>query len=171
MGNDNRLTEFQLSQAASSRANAEPLPGALGDAFGQDTIMVGNIPVRKIVAGDWIILKQLNSPVYKMQLGDSSEEIEATDEENCELVFQFINPIIKVREMLRKGRVHFTEQALQFLVDGNISEETSVKLVKAVTEQFNRYFAVRLKYIQDQQTEGKETVINFQEQPAQVKQA
>jgi hypothetical protein len=44
-------------------------------------------------------------------------------------------------------------------------------LVQAVTEQFNRYFAIRLKYIQDQQSEGKETVTNFQEQPAQVKQA
>ncbi len=132
--------------------------------------MVGAIPVRKIVAGDWIILKQLDSPVYKMQLGDNAEEVNPTDTENIELIFQFITPIAKVREMLRVSRSYFTEQALQTISD-TMDDDVIAKLVRAVTEQFNRYFAVRLKFIQDQQAEGKETVINFQEQPPQVKQA
>jgi hypothetical protein len=171
MGNEHRLSEFQLSQVAAPRANAEPLPGALATAFGADDIVVDGTSVRKVVPGDWIILKQLDSPVYRMHLGDKAEEIEWKGHEEIELVFQFIRPIAEVRQMLRKGREYFTEQAMQAITDGTMENEQIARLVSAVTEQFNRYFAIRLKYIQDTQTEGKETVTNFQEQPAQVKQA
>lgn len=172
MGNErdiNRLTEFQTVQAAAPRANNDPLPGALNDAFSQDAIDVDGVLVRKVVAGDWIILKQIKSPLYEMQLGEKPEEIKSTEEEDMELLFQFTRPIQEVRKVLAKGRDYFREQALQNISD-KLEPEQITKIVGAVTTQFQRYYATRLKYIQESQSEGKETVVNFPAQPAQARQ-
>lgn len=156
--------EFVLRNMAVARAQGDPLPGPLSDAFSSEPIRVGELEVRPIVAGDWIILKKLDSPLYRMVLErDDKSPAEFTDEEGIEMCFQFTRSVREVRKALARGRDEFREAALQSISD-KYDSPTISKLVMAVGEQLKRAYETAIKYVSPDDGGGERR--NFQEPPA-----
>lgn len=130
-----------LQDMARSRAGAEPLPGAMADAFLADDIQIAEgIVVRRIVASDWKILNWLNSPI-KLQVleltkpKEQREDVQISDDEEMEICFQFTRPLPEVRKAQKFGRAGFTETAYQSIGD-KYDNVIIGKIKDAVTDQF-----------------------------------
>jgi hypothetical protein len=146
-----------LSEArdlAAARANAEPFPGVLKDAFLEGDIEVktskGSVSIRPIVKADWALLAKLNSPLRQEYLemfkpATSRDPVVYSDEEGAEIAFQFTIPVSEARALLKKGREAFQEAAL--LKIGDVYTELEVnEMVSAVGRQIARSLAPLLKY-------------------------
>lgn len=133
-----------LVAAAGKRAAAEPLPGALSEAFLGDAIDVQGVKVRRIVASDWIILKGLNSPIYRQMLEFQKDEAQRepvpfTDGEAYEICWQFTHAPKASRELLARGREVFTETAREEIAD-LLDVAVCDAIVKAVGLQMVKSF-------------------------------
>lgn len=155
-----QVQRFDLKQQALGRANGEPFPGPLADAFLKDAIMVGDIAVRKVVARDWKILRAINSPVIRL-IQDSAQnpnavpEIETTDEEEWELAFQFTHTPSEVWDTLQKGREMFSKVAQIAVADNPRFTSSIVKLIgAAVMEQIRREWQTALKFKAEMEERG-----------------
>lgn len=132
--------EFALSQEASKRAAADPLPGALSEAFLTDAIDCGHgLKVRRLVASDWIILKWLNSPLYRGVLESQKpveirEDIGYEDFEGYEMVWQFTHTPAVNRALMAKGREVYKTTAFEDIGDTH-SLETLSNAIEAIGKQ------------------------------------
>ena len=104
-------------QEGIARAQADPLPGPLLDAFAPELPTFCGIPLREVVPTDLGLLKRLDSPLHRemLQLAKPIEEragIEYTDEELWELLYLFTRPARDARAALARGRPEFREAAL-----------------------------------------------------------
>lgn len=158
-------------QQALRQANAEPLPGPLHAAFTGPRQVLG-FTLRPVVAGDFILLKQLNSPLYRQTFAlaehhrkISAQEIPAgtplpateyQDEECVEMVYQFVVPIAQARADLKRGRDYFRERACATVTD-HAPVDALPTLLAATIENFTAAFATAIQYTAPQ-TEGEETV-------------
>jgi len=104
--------KIQLKELAAGRAMADPLPGAAYDAMLAEDIEVettiGKVNVRPNVAYDWVIFKQINSPVYNLTLESGMpkeirEEVDFKEQQAFELIYQFTHSCKEIRNLLRKG--------------------------------------------------------------------
>lgn len=164
---------LQQRQQAQRRANAEPLPGPLAGAFAAEPLQVLGITLRPVVAGDFILLKKLDSPLYRrtFELAEHQRRIKAGeipadaplpatnfDEEECvEMIWQFTVPLPVARAALRKGREHFRETALQAITDQS-PVDALPQLVEAVVANFTAAFSTAVEYEGAAAAEGEETV-------------
>src|SRR5712672_3155935 len=149
-----KIQDHMMRKEAIARASHEPCPGPIADAFGEDDIPVktasGIVRVRPIVHADIILLKRLDSPLYRQmqeaykEVG-SRDETNVDDEESCEICFQFTRPCREARTLLSKGRDEFREAALQAISDLHNPAEIT-QILKAVAEQVKRMFETALKY-------------------------
>src|SRR5262245_17796676 len=121
------VAALQARAAITCRANAEPLPGPLATAF----LTPATPEVRHFVAGDFILLRELDAPLYRrlFALAEHGRKIKAgeippestppnepfTAEQCAEMLFQFLVPLPTARAALRRGRADFTARALQHL--------------------------------------------------------
>lgn len=147
-----RLEEHSMSVMAGRRANSEPLPGPMADAFAAGAIKVGEHRVRKVVASDWVAFKQIKSPVLEMildlQQGAGNpeykpSEVEFSDQQQWELAWQFI----KTPKEVRKAIVDGTISALAEAEIGDVIEQPIVMLlIAAVMEQLKRSWQTAVKY-------------------------
>ncbi len=97
MSNENDNAVAALHPLAIDRANRDPLPGALMDTFGDGPVEVAGFTVRKFVAGDYIVLKMLNSPIYQLILGDKDAEF--SEESLIELCYILTRPAGEARKL------------------------------------------------------------------------
>ncbi len=162
--NPDKAREAQERELAVERANSDPLPGPLASAFIVGPIEIkGGLPIRPVTgSADIIILKQLNSPLYRQMLENDSaarksqkdgkvvvpEDVIPSDEEAVELCFQFTRPTREVRSTLRQGRVHFTEQACTEIAD-KYSPDVIFAMVGAVYEQMARSVRTQVQHEQE----------------------
>ena len=158
---DKDIAAHQAEQTAIRRANAEPLPGPLAVAYTIDELAVLGIKLRPVTAGDFILLKKLNSPLYRrtFELAEHQRKIAAgeiasdakppqtsfDDEECVEMIYQFSVTLPEARAQLRKGREHFREQAQQAITD-KAPIDGLPKLVEAVVANFTAAFSTAVKY-------------------------
>lgn len=114
--------DLQRQQTATRRANTEPLPGPLDRAFAPEELAQFGFVLRPVVASDFILLKKLNSPLYRQTfvLAEHARQIKSGelpedappprteyDEDECvEMIFQFTRPLPVVREIFRRGTNH-----------------------------------------------------------------
>lgn len=97
-------------------ANAAPLPAPLAASPLPEPIRVGELTIRPFVPYDVVILRKLNSPLYRQMVELSKPDEQRTvtdfdDDEEFEIIYQFITPIEEVRAELARGREHFRERA------------------------------------------------------------
>lgn len=158
------VAAHQAKQQHTRRANAEPLPGPLSQAFTLEEMQVFGFTLRPVVAGDFILLKKLNSPLYRhvFALDEHARKIKAGeipenapppksdyDEEECvEMIFQFTRPISEVRAALRSGREAFRETAHAAILDRVPAARLDVfpRLVATVVENFTAAFSTAVQY-------------------------
>lgn len=142
--------EAALEQDARRRAAADPLPGALADAFLEDAIQIGdNLYVRRVVASDWKVLKWLDSPIFKAMLEmqkdeGNRDEIAFTDEEQYEMAWQFTHTPAEVRELMTKGREGFKKSCEQWADHLDFASLPSA--INALQKQILKSFSTSLKY-------------------------
>lgn len=147
---------------ATRQAMAEPLPGQLSEAFLAEDIVAEGVRVRPLMAGDWLLFKQLNSPIYRNILemdkpeAERKEMILEDDMEAFQMIYQFTRPASAVRSELRKGMDVFKETVLREVADRYHPALVS-KLVTAVAEQVRRSFETAMKYGNDREPEGQKS--------------
>ena len=156
------VTDHVLRVAAAPIANADPLPGPLLEAFDNVPIKVGQFEVRPVVAADWLILKRLNSPLYRQAIETESVPIETSDDDGIEIIYQFTRPAKEVRAVLAQGLEHFKEQAKQAIAD-ECNMAQLEELIAAVRIQLQRTYTTALAYVQEKESGSVDR--NFQGQP------
>ena len=129
-------------EEARKRAATDPLPGPLAEAFLSDSIKVGQINVRRVVASDWPILKQLNSPIYlqwlEMQKApEIREEVPFTDEQAYEMCWQFTHTPKESRVLLVGGVEAYRLKATEEIAD-MFDLATLTEIVNAIQQQLMR---------------------------------
>lgn len=145
---------------AAARANADPLPGALKEAFiGGDIQVAKGVTVRRIVATDWDILKWLDSPILKQMLElqkppEARERLEYTQSECYEICFQLMTSSKELRKFLGGSRDAFREAATEAIGD---KYDISVcnQIVDAAIAQFGNSFLTALQFMPDEEAEKK----------------
>jgi hypothetical protein len=155
---------LQRRQPHLRRANAEPLPGPLATAFTLDELKVFGFTLRPVVASDFILLKRLNSPLYRQTfaLAEHARQIKAgeippdaaapatqyDDEECVEMIYQFTRPLAEVRAALQRGREKFRETALTAVTDAIPIAQMDAypRLVTTVIENFTAAFSTAVQY-------------------------
>lgn len=165
MASNEQLLQHSLIAKASARANGDPFPGPLAEAFCKGAIAVGEYRVRKVTASDWVILRQIESPLIALveeihQEPGKAPEIAITDTQEWELCFQFTRPQQDSRDLLSLGRQHFTDAAIGF---ADNATDMDIKMIcRVVIEQLRRSWETALKHKQDlEEKEG----ISFLAQP------
>lgn len=151
------LTQEQIDRELRRRdavasANADPLPGPLADAFDPEPLSVGHFTVRPYVPFDMVVLRKLESPLLKQmaELAKPEEERRPTefdDMDEAVMIFQFITPIERVRDLVQRGARAFRAAAEQEIAfNPRINAVLQAQLVQAVTKQFLRAFSTVINY-------------------------
>lgn len=147
---------------ATARAAADPLPGALKEAFiGGDINVAKDVTVRRVVASDWKKLKWLDSPILKQMLElqkpvEAREEVPYTDTEAFEICFQFTRPPKDTHAFLLGPRENFREAAIDTIGD-KYDLPLCYKIVDAVSEQFAKSFLTALQFMPDEENAEKKS--------------
>lgn len=157
-----QIEDHNLSQLASRRASADPLPGPLADAFAKGAIAVGELKVRKVVASDWVTFKRIKSPVLEMVLEIQQSagspdatipEVEFTDQQQWEMCWQFTHTPAEVRVALDDG--FFSDYARRDIAD---APDVQVPLIiTAAMEQIKRSWQTAVKFAAGMEKDGEVT--------------
>lgn len=146
----NIIEENKLRVLAADLSAAEPLPGPLRQAFGEDSIAVGTYEVRKAVHADWIILEQWDSPIYREFLEQAKPEGATRDtvnwtlaEQMC-LVYQFTHDVRSVRKLLKSGKDALVDAAMEMAE--TMDSPLAMKLFVAANQQMARNFNTAVKH-------------------------
>lgn len=155
-------TKNAVHIAAVDRANKEPLPGPLAEAFKPILdIEVGPYKVRPLVHSDYTLFKELNSPFYRQMVShDPNEQITPETEEIFEICYQFTRTPKECRATLAKGRQAFREASFEVFGDKPLNDDTTVKVFSAVVEQFKLAQSTLQTHAAPKE-EGKEDVTFF----------
>ena len=153
------VAALEAKLAAQRRANADPLPGPLLDAF-----LPAPLPTRRVVAGDFIILKRLASPLLEqfftaheharqVQAGTATAPLPAetplTNDQAAELLFVFGNPARRARELLAlHDLAEFRRRAVDWANKSGQAAELKQRL-EAIQIQFGRIWQTALEYETD----------------------
>jgi hypothetical protein len=139
-----------LESLANSRAEQDPLPGPALNAFTKGQIKAAGHFVRKFVAYDHVILKQLDSPLRRMMLElakppELQEKMENSDQENWDLCLQFTIPVNEAEELIEQGVDVFKKAAKERV--GKAWDESEVSFViLAVFQQLKNSVEAANKY-------------------------
>lgn len=144
-----------ITEEAKARANSNPLPGPLGDAFddrGFITVetQIGKLEVRPIVAYDFEIMRQHNMSMHQFILELAKqpqlrEEIPWSAEERWILCWMFTRPCADVRKVYRIGKQAMIDAALSEIADRLHPMEIE-NLVQAVQLQFGKSIMTAVEY-------------------------
>lgn len=143
-------------ESAKGQGKLNPLPGALTSAFADVPEVVGGLQVRPLVHYDFVILKRLSSPFLPAFLGQ--EEVQYTEEQGYEFVWQFTRPVMEVKHVVELGRQAVTNEAVKE-IGMKVGPRDLTLLMKAVIREFIRAFCTAVEY-QQTPTEGNGTVFS-----------
>ena len=164
-------------------AHANPTPGPLAGAFDvpgpaldAGTLALARIgrTLRPVVAADFLLLKRLDSPLYRQAMAAAADcrsrreeaspgglvtsppTTEHDEAEAAEMIYQFTTPVRQCRNLLAQGRQAFREAALAATLDLLTPLETPAA-VEAVVRNFVAAFATTLGH-QAPTPEGEQRV-------------
>lgn len=123
-GSKDKIVEAQMASLANERAAREPLPGAYVNAFNKEPLVVktsiGDITIRNMVLYDINVFRLIDSPFYKIIMGDSvstpdtnKNALFSTEEEAIELIYQFTHPVKEVYQLFKQGREAFKDTVME----------------------------------------------------------
>lgn len=139
-------------------AQAEVLPGPLAEAFDPQVVEVAGLKVRQLVHYDYVLLRRLDSPLYRrvLELGKPAEErrdVPFSDEEGYEIIVQFTRPCVEVKRLVdRLGRTGFREFCIEQI--GMLSPGEVEVLAGAAVRTFVEGAATALRYRQASEGDG-----------------
>jgi hypothetical protein len=126
--NQQKIQDVKLEGMANDRAEKEPIPSIVSEAFTDDEITVntsvGKVKIRKLKALDITIFKLTDSPFYKLMMGDLETKSTTSDAEMFKLIFpseellyqivyQFTHPIKEVYKRLKNDKAAYYEHVLE----------------------------------------------------------
>jgi hypothetical protein len=123
-GSKDKIEEAQMASLANERAIREPLPGAYVNAFNKELLIVktsiGDVTIRNMVLYDINVFRLIDSPFYKIIMGDSvstpdtnKSALFSTEEEAIELIYQFTHPVKEVYQLFKQGREAFKDKVME----------------------------------------------------------
>ena len=143
---------------AQKGANADPLPGALLDAYAEIPEAVAGMQVRKIVHYDWVLFRMLKSPVLDAlaEAGHGKNgknrkhggRVSATysDGQESELIFQLTRPVKEMDGLMKRVGVEGFRGAAKESIGYSLGPIEVGLLMKCVEREFARYFSTVIKY-------------------------
>jgi hypothetical protein len=152
-------TKSVVEAAAVERANKETAPGELKHVFTDEgRIKISeSLHVRRVNEWDYVLLRDINSFLYKQQLGD---EIETPSTEALfEFCFLLTEDQKETRRLLRKSREAFADAA----VEKFFNNKANLALLPEVIRACNTQFEISLKTMQEHgvKSEAKSDVSFF----------
>ena len=144
--NKNKQIEAVMESMSNDRAAREPLPGPTNNAFINEPLFVettiGNVTIRPMVAFDINIFKLINSPFYKLLMGDISAANDqmpffTSEEESYELIYQFTHPIKEVYQLFKKGSEQFRDRVFEEVAFIYSPKEAANLVEKIMLHVFN----------------------------------
>ena len=123
--NQEKLENVKLESLAYDRAEKEPIPSIVSEAFINNDIIVktsvGDVKLRKLKALDITIFKLTDSPFYKLMMGDLAitedtdmfKSIFPDEEVLYNIVYQFTNDIKSVYNLLKKDKNAYHEHVME----------------------------------------------------------
>lgn len=140
-------TEVVLTEQASKRASADPLPGPLKEAFCDGPISIGGKTVYQVVPRHILALKALGSPLISILqdvVQTGKVETDLSEEQAWEICWIFTHTGSEVRQMLSKGVPALKEASQSEVGD---APEYPVQLVTiAVMTQLKRHLETAVKH-------------------------
>lgn len=117
-----KAVDHGLTQEATLRASAEPLPADVRDIWlGRDEVAVGGVKIRKPKPGDMLILEEIESPMVKLYLEfQKKPELREMPRfgpvDRLEMIYQFSRPAMDSWNVLvePEGRKKFKLAAIEF---------------------------------------------------------
>lgn len=163
-----QIREHERFNAARAQANQDPTPGPLKQAFEVELLKVGCLTLQPLVGSHILILKRLNSPIYRHVIEAAKPEtqrvkIDYDDEEIFEALFVLTQHPQKVRAALAQGRQAFREEALAATADV-LGVFDMGRATEMIGEAFRRAFATQTEVTAATDAEGGGE--NFQAPPA-----
>lgn len=150
---------------AQKGANADPLPGALLEAYAGLPEAVSGLQVRRIVHYDWVLFRMLKSPVLEAlaaagkqkgpsRTGQESRKQKAprtvradyADSQESELIFQLTRPVREMDALMKRGGVEGFRAAAKEAIGYTLGPIEVGILMKCVEREFARYFSTVIKY-------------------------
>lgn len=148
-----KIVEVQMKEAAEARAEKEPLPGAYGDFFNNTdlkvTLSFGEVTIRPMVAYDVNVFKLINSPFYRLMMGDEvssgdQNSLFAGEEEAYELIYQFTHDPKEIYRLFKKGKDIFHDQVMEDIAFKYNPSDAAIM----VKEIMNHIFKVNMAKVQ-----------------------
>lgn len=144
-----RIAARVNEDAALAQAHGNPTPGALGQAFSPEPLTLGPLTLQPLVGSHILILKQLDSPYYRLALEsakpkESQTPITCESEDVFEALFVMTRRPPELRAAFALGRQKFREIALQQTADV-LSLEDMARAGDVVVENFARAGATKVE--------------------------
>lgn len=120
--NKEKTKDAIMESMSNERASKEPLPGPTQDFFMTERLAVktsiGNVIIRPLVVFDITIFKMIDSPLYKILMGDitpdaNNNTLFAGEEESYELIYQFTHSPKQCYDLIKKGKDSFKDKVLE----------------------------------------------------------
>src|ERR1035437_544477 len=119
-GSKDKMDSAIMESMSNERASREPLPGAYVNAFNKEPLVVktsiGEVTIRNMVLYDINVFRLIDSPFYKIIMGDSVDNKNAlfsTEEEAIELIYQFTHPVKEVYQLFKQGKEVFKDKVME----------------------------------------------------------
>lgn len=167
------IAALQARSIRTRRVNMDPLPGPLASAFAIAPVTRHGIALRPAVAADFIILRQLDSPLHRhlLNLAEFQQRISsgaAADlpppktsvgtEDMFEMVYQFATPSRRIIQELAEGRNVLREHAIK-AIGSRCPGDKLKDLIPLAQGNIEAAFSTALEYVAAD-PDG-ETTINF----------
>ena len=117
-----KIEEAVMHSLSNERASREPLPSVAETLFDNNPLTVktsiGEVVIRPMVAYDINIFKLINSPFYRIMLGDKTNENDpnqlfADDEESYELIYQFTHSPKETYKLFKNGKEVYKDKVIE----------------------------------------------------------
>ena len=148
-----KVLEQQVEDLAGHRALAEPLPGALKDAFSlAPDITVGPYKVRRFRDGDFKILAALDNPLNDFLRaclnGDKTGagiKVEPTGQAMWDIAYVFTRPAIETAKMIRDQGVQAFQEAAE-IEFSELRMAALAEILGAIIDQAHIYATANIAY-------------------------
>lgn len=146
--NKDKLQNLSMESAANARAEREPIPTTVSEAFTGNDIVVktsaGNVSIRKMLALDITIFKLTDSPFYKLIMGDLDENKDEPIKDSFKkmfpneevifaLIYQFTRPVKEIYRAVKKNKQEYHDMVME-TIGGEYENNDILILMNAILQ-------------------------------------
>jgi aspartyl aminopeptidase len=145
-----RADEIQTAREKANQSAVEPLPGAASKVWIEpDIVYVGSVKLRRLRAGDILILKKIRSPIFRIlqqATNQGKTDVEFEPEEEAEFIYLFTREPDEIWNILKQpdGVQKYRQQALKFI--SKLGIEEYIGCIENVQKIFIDSFSSRVQF-------------------------